>query len=160
MSEEKVMQQERETRAKTPSRKRSKKQKGTLEAAIIGQYCVFYGKMSSGFETVDGVPMEIFTDPDGRSLIKLFSSDGARAYLYLDQVATFTTQPQAPQEQSPRSQQFQFDMTQPPPASAGAQGVGREYYSQPQQPGQAVDEVYYKSGKGGSTPRRTERVSE
>lgn len=148
---------QKKTRKKAPAKKKS-----TLEAAIKGRFCTFYGTVSSGIETMDGVPMEVFKDPDGRHVVMLFSSDGARAFLYLDQVASFTTQPEAPQTQAQHRSQadLRFDMNQNVPGSGPAEGAGGEYYNQPQQPGQAVDEVFYSSRRGQVTPQRTERVSE
>lgn len=159
MSEEQTKQEfvDKEPQKKKTTRKKTEKKKSPIEAAIVGRYCTFYGTVGSGIETMDGVPMEINADPDGRHVVMLFSSDGARAFLYLDQVASFTTQPQAP-EQQPKSPGFNFDMNQQTPQSGPAEGAGQEYYTQ--QPGQAVDEVYYNSRRGQTTPRRTERVSE
>jgi hypothetical protein len=135
---------------KRARKKTTKKKKSLLEAEIIGKYCTFYGTVDSSIQTMDGVPMEILVDPDGRHLVKMFSTDGARAFLYLDQVASFTTQPTAPnQEQT--SKGFQFDMSEPPTV---------QDWHQPQQPGQTVDEVYYRTAQGRGVPRRTERVNE
>ncbi len=149
------MSEEQQFVDEAPKKKASRKKapkKNPVAAAIMGQYCTFYGTIGSGIQTMDGVPMEIVTDPDGRHVVVMFSSDGARAFLYLDQVASFTTQPQVPEQvqQGP----LNFDMNQQVPGGS----VGSEYH-QPQQPGQAVDEEWY-NRRGQSTPRRTERVSE
>lgn len=75
---------------------------------IIGKLGTFCGKVESGVDTIEGVPMALMQDPNGRWLIKFYSSDGSRAFLYLDQIATFYTHSEAEkqesQQQGPRGQ--------------------------------------------------------
>jgi hypothetical protein len=58
---------------------------------IVGKLVTFCGTVESGIDTIEGVPMSILQDPNGRWFLKFFSSDGSRAFLYLDQVAAFYT---------------------------------------------------------------------
>jgi hypothetical protein len=58
---------------------------------IVGKLVTFCGTVESGIDTIEGVPMTLLQDPNGRWFIKFFSSDGSRAFLYLDQVAAFYT---------------------------------------------------------------------
>jgi len=56
---------------------------------ILNKLTRFYFTPASGLETIEGVPLLVFADPDGRHVVELFSSDGERAYLYLEHVTTF-----------------------------------------------------------------------
>jgi len=56
---------------------------------MLNKLTRFYFTPASGLETIEGVPLFVFADPDGRHAVELFSSDGERAYLYLEHVTTF-----------------------------------------------------------------------
>jgi len=56
---------------------------------VLNKLTRFYFTPASGLETIEGVPLLVFADPDGRHVVELFSSDGERAYLYLEHVTTF-----------------------------------------------------------------------
>lgn len=158
MNEEQKTQITKKESKRTPRKQDTKLSANPLATAIVGKFTTFYCTIGSGINTIDGVPMTIFADPDGRHVIQLFSSDGARAFLYLDQVASFHTQAEVPEVPVKQQAGFNFDMNEGPPTD---QSGNKEYY-QPigQRPGQPVDEVYYRSGRGRAVPRRTERTSE
>jgi len=68
---------------------------------IAGKFVTFYLNPQSGqggVDMVEGVPMCIIQDPNGRQVIKFFETDGTRAFLYLDQIAVFSTQDSPGQE--------------------------------------------------------------
>jgi len=58
---------------------------------VVGKLATFCGTTGSGIDTIEGVPMAVLQDPNGRWFIKFYSSDESRAYLYLDQVSAFYT---------------------------------------------------------------------
>ncbi len=123
---------------------------------IIGKLVTFFCSQTSGTETVEGVPMKIFADPDGRHIVELFSSDGAETYIYLDQVATFVVRPDM--EEELEEEEYYEDYPEP------RRHPGTDTRMPPQ--GQPVDEVYYSAGRRGPViggvplkqPRGTERV--
>ena len=146
---------EEQVHTETEEEKRQKKPFPLSD--IFGRRTIFYCTVNSGTSTVEGVPINIFPDPDGRHLVQLFSSDGSRVFLYLDQVASFHTQEQV---KPPKDQQgpLNLNMEQGPPTSSSTSMQG-EYYQPLGEQGQPVDEIYYRAGRDrGHHVRRTERV--
>lgn len=145
---------------------------------VVGKPATFLCKHSSGTEKIEGVPVSIVPDPDGRHIIEFYQDeDGSITFLYLDQVAQFITYPsptEAQQEsyydqRQPQPQprrRTQMDMRRPPFEPHEYAGVDPTYNPYPGG-GQPVDEVYYSAGRRGPVVanneppvelRRTERI--
>jgi len=99
---------------------------------IVGKLVTFCGTVESGIDTIEGVPMSIIQDPNNRWFIKFFSSDGSRAFLYLDQVAAFYTRNESVESaQHPQQGDNRRQMLQPGETEADVnsfQGQSGPYY--------------------------------
>jgi hypothetical protein len=97
---------------------------------ILNKLTRFYFTPASGLETIEGVPLLVFTDPDGRCVVELFSSDGERAYLYLEHVTTFIVFQKPIQSEEAQEVKIsnKIDMNAVDTAQLQGQVVG-EYYS-------------------------------
>jgi hypothetical protein len=80
---------------------------------IVGKLVTFCGTVESGIDTIEGVPMAIIQDPNNRWFVKFFSSDGSRAFLYLDQVAAFYTRGEVNDPAQQPQQDGRMSMLQP-----------------------------------------------
>lgn len=125
---------------------------------IVGKLVTFCGTMESGIDTIEGVPMLIIQDPNSRWFIKFFSSDGSRAYLYLDQVAAFYTHGESGEPTQPQPQlDGRLQMLQPGEEGqsdvGGLQGQSGPYYNS-QLSEQLPDTQYVRRGatRGPSGP--------
>jgi len=97
----------------------------TFTAEVIGKLVTFYCFADSGVDNVEGVPMVVLQDPNGRWFTKLFASDGSRLYLYLDQVSAFYVHGKNNGQVSALGNSF--DMNQVDPSQL--QGQTSDYYS-------------------------------
>lgn len=124
---------------------------------VIGRLVTFCGTVESGIDTIEGVPMAILRDPNERYFVKFFSSDGARAFLYLDQVAAFyTQQEEVSQQQQPTQQRTVLDMNAVDPSQL--EGQSGPYY---ENLGEQYPDAFVRKGGAGSRPvRHIRRPSE
>ncbi len=155
-----------------PKKKRSTKKKvdpaTEFSKKLIGNLTTFFCTHSSGTEKVDGIPVSITPDPDGRHVIEFFSEDGVITFLYLDQVVQFVIQPVpteshnagpyyegVPGRRDARSRP-RFDMREEPPYYAHEYAGADPTYNPYPGGGQPVDEVYYSAGRRGPVVANTE----
>lgn len=97
--EQKVLEQEEPVQPIQPKVKTKKATPKVDFAAeflkeIAGKFVTFYlnPQTQGGVDMVEGVPMCVIQDPNGRYIVKFFENEGSRAFLYLDQISVFSTQ--------------------------------------------------------------------
>ena len=157
MSNEQETQERVKSKKKASKAKAKKTDKAEFLKEVLGKLTTFYGTKDSDIQTMQGVPMTIVTDPDGRSLVKMYSDDGSRAYLYLDQIAALYTH--GAQEGTGRGQEPEPEPALDRNAVDPAKLKGKGGYNTPIG-GQMPDEIHY-SRRGQQTVKhvpRTERA--